>query len=110
MIFPEGHRTRNGEIQPPMPGIHLLIKRSLAPIVPVGIAGAYQAWPHGQSLPRPAPLFCPAGPGTVAASIGPPLDTRRLAELPREQVLQEIFDILKTQHARAERLRRRPSI
>jgi 1-acyl-sn-glycerol-3-phosphate acyltransferase len=107
LVFPEGHRTRDGAMRPLLPGIHLLVKRAPAPIIPIGIAGSYEAWPHGRPLPLPAPLFLPAGPGTLAVAIGRPLDGRRLAELPREQVLKELFEALTRMHAQAERLRRK---
>ena len=56
---------------PLMPGIHLLIKRTRAPIVPVGIAGAYDAWPIcAQVSAFPPPLFWPRRPGTIAISLG----------------------------------------
>lgn len=107
MIFPEGTRTPTGAVQPLMPGIHLLVKRAPAPIIPVGIAGAFEAWPSTRLLPVPAPLFVPAGRGTLAVAIGPPLDGRRLASLPREQVLQELREALQRMHERAEALRRK---
>ncbi len=107
MVFPEGNRTPDGTMQPLMPGIHLLIKRAPAPIIPIGIAGAYAAWPRWRLLPVPAPLFMSAGPGTLAVAIGRPLDGRRLAALPREQVLKELFDAIQRMQERAERLRRK---
>ena len=106
-IFPEGERTRDGQITPLRPGVLLLIKKMQMPIVPIGIAGAYHAWPRWRSYPIPAPLFLPAGPGTIAVSVGPPLDSRRFVDLPREQVLAELFVELQKQKERAERLRRK---
>ena len=105
LIFPEGQRTYDGSINPPRPGVALLIKKSQAPVVPVGIAGAYQAWPRHRLFPIPAPLFLPAQRGRIAVSIGRPLDGRRLAELPREQLLDELFQELKKVHDKAQRLR-----
>jgi 1-acyl-sn-glycerol-3-phosphate acyltransferase len=85
----------------------LLIKRTQAPIVPVGIAGAYDAWPRWRTLPTPAPLFCPSVTGAIAVVVGKPLDPRRYAEMPREAALQELHAKIAEVHARAERLRRR---
>jgi 1-acyl-sn-glycerol-3-phosphate acyltransferase len=107
VIYPEGERTRHGKMNPLKPGIHLLIKRTLAPIVPVGIAGAYDAMPHWAWLPRPAPLFWPAGRGTLSISLGKPLDPRRYAEMPRDQALRELYDKIYAEQQRAEQLRRR---
>jgi len=108
LVFPEGTRTRDGMIHPLKPGVHLLIKRVQAPIVPVGIAGAYEAWPVWRKYPIPAPLFLPPTGRTVAVSVGQALDGRRYAELPREQALAELLQEIKKAAARAERLRRRP--
>jgi len=107
LVFPEGERTYDGKMSPLRAGVSLLIKRSQAPVVPVGIAGAYETWPRQRGFPIPAPLFLPEQLGTIAVSIGRPLDGRQLAELPREKLLADLFDELKKAHDRAERLRKR---
>jgi 1-acyl-sn-glycerol-3-phosphate acyltransferase len=107
VVFPEGERTPHGRMQPLRPGIHLLIKRMDMPIVPVGIAGAYDAWPIWRPLPVPAPLFFPAAKGTIAASIGPPIPSRKFTDWPREKILEELFGMLQRQSECAERLRRK---
>jgi 1-acyl-sn-glycerol-3-phosphate acyltransferase len=110
VIFPEGERTGDGKVHPFRPGIHLLIKRIEMPIVPVGIAGAYDAWPRWRAYPIPAPLFLPAGKGTMAVSIGPPVNSRCFADTPRERVLADLFGRIQDVQERAERLRRRPDL
>jgi 1-acyl-sn-glycerol-3-phosphate acyltransferase len=105
VVFPEGSRTSDGLVQPLRPGIHLLIKRAQAPIVPVGIAGAFDAMPHWRTVPTPAPLFWPGCRATIAVSIGRPLDARKFAELPRAKALVELLGEIETVWRRAERLR-----
>jgi 1-acyl-sn-glycerol-3-phosphate acyltransferase len=110
VVFPEGERTSDGRMQALRPGIHLLIKRTQAPIIPIGVAGAYGAWPRWRAYPVPAPLFwpCPGSerwPGAIAVSIGRPLEARRFAELPRRQALQELFREIEKCWRRAQRLR-----
>jgi 1-acyl-sn-glycerol-3-phosphate acyltransferase len=107
MMFPEGERTWTGAVQPLKPGVSLLIKRVPAPIVPVGIAGAFDAWPRTRTLPRPAPLFLPAGRASIAVSVGRPLDPRRFVGLPRDAVLSELAQVLRKAKERAEHLRGR---
>ena len=107
VIFPEGARTEDGAMHPLKPGIHLLIKRAKVPVVPVGIAGAYDAWPIWRSYPIPAPLFLPPAPGTISVSLGQPLDGRLYADMPREQALGELFEKIHAEQMRAEKLRRR---
>jgi 1-acyl-sn-glycerol-3-phosphate acyltransferase len=105
VVYPEGTRTEDGRIQPFRPGIQLLIKRTEAPIVPIGIAGAVEAWPYWRPMPYPAPLFPPAG-GGVAAVVGPALEAKRIASLPRAKMLTELFEVISGLKERAERLRR----
>jgi 1-acyl-sn-glycerol-3-phosphate acyltransferase len=108
LVFPEGHRTRDGKMRPLMPGVQLLIKRVQAPIVPIGIAGAYAAWPHGQKLPYLAPIFLPPGLGTIGVAVGRPLAADRYAEMPREQLLTELYGELQKMRARADEIRLKP--
>lgn len=43
-LFPEGTRSENGELQPAKPGIGFLVSKGQAPVVPVYVHGAYDAW------------------------------------------------------------------
>ena len=107
VVFPEGERTEDGKMLPLKPGISLLIKRVNAPLIPIGIAGAHAAWPRHQLLPLPAPLFMPPWAGTMAVSVGPALDGKRFADLPRDQLLKDLFGELQKVQLDAERLRRK---
>jgi 1-acyl-sn-glycerol-3-phosphate acyltransferase len=52
LVFPEGTRTPDGKLQPAEPGLGLLIAKTRAPVVPMRIFGAYDAWPiHGRIHP-----------------------------------------------------------
>lgn len=53
VMFPEGTRSVDGEFKPLKLGFCALARRSKSSLMPVGIEGAYQAYPRGQSLPRP---------------------------------------------------------
>jgi 1-acyl-sn-glycerol-3-phosphate acyltransferase len=109
LVFPEGERTWTGRMQPLKPGVHLLMKRSAVPIVPVGVAGAFEAYPRTRKLPRISPPFLPATDATVAVSVGPALNPHRYLDWPREQMLEELFNKIHEQQQRAERLRRKPA-
>ena len=52
-IYPEGTRTRDGSLQEFKGGAVLAARMAKVPIVPVGIRGAFEAWPRGKSIPRP---------------------------------------------------------
>lgn len=109
LIFPEGQRSFDGVMQAFRPGVHLLIKRTDAPIVPVGIAGAHEALPRGRKypIPTPSPIFFGPGPSTLAVSVGKPIPASRYKGMPREQVLRELFEEVKKVQEEAERLRRK---
>jgi 1-acyl-sn-glycerol-3-phosphate acyltransferase len=47
LVFPEGSRTTDGVLHPGLPGIGFVIAKTLAPVVPMRIFGAYEAWPIG---------------------------------------------------------------
>lgn len=54
--FPEGRRSLDGELQSFMPGIGRLVQEPDWLVVPVHIAGAFEAWPRSRRLPRLRPL------------------------------------------------------
>lgn len=50
LVFPEGTRSPDGSLQPAQPGVGLVIAKSRAPVVPMRIFGAHQAWPIGGKI------------------------------------------------------------
>lgn len=65
VMFAEGTRSRDGQLQPFKSGVATLAVWTGAPIVPIGILGAHSVWPPGQSLPK--------WHGQVRIRIGKPL-------------------------------------
>src|SRR6476469_10742493 len=61
LVFPEGQRTPDGELQPAQPGLGLVIAKTLAPVVPMRIFGAYDAWPRGSNKIRLYPITIVVG-------------------------------------------------
>ncbi|RPJ60337.1 MAG: hypothetical protein EHM23_10795 [Acidobacteria bacterium] len=53
LIFPEGTRSRTGQLQGFKPGLGLLARELNVPIVPAYIGGTREALPVGRLLPRP---------------------------------------------------------
>jgi len=47
VLFPEGTRSKDGHLQPGRPGIGLIIAKTLAPVLPMRIFGAHEAFPKG---------------------------------------------------------------
>src|SRR5262245_60021839 len=76
-----------------------------APIIPVGIAGAYDALPRTQALPQFTPLFMPSSRGGVAVAVGEKIDGNRCADMEREPMLEELRLAIQKMKDRAEKLR-----
>ena len=53
VIFPEGARTRTGELMEFKKGVSILSKELDVPIVPTAIIGAYEAWSIYDKFPKP---------------------------------------------------------
>jgi 1-acyl-sn-glycerol-3-phosphate acyltransferase len=64
LVFPEGQRTPDGNLQPAQPGLGLVIAKTLAPVVPMRVFGAYDAWPIHEEWPRP---------GRITIIVGEPI-------------------------------------
>jgi 1-acyl-sn-glycerol-3-phosphate acyltransferase len=56
LIFPEGTRSRDGKIQPGQAGIGMIVAKTLAPVVPMRIFGAFEAFPRGGRQLRFSPI------------------------------------------------------
>ncbi len=53
ILFPEGTRTRDGQLQSVRSGIGLLAIKSEAPVVPVRVWGTFEAMGRGVHFPKP---------------------------------------------------------
>lgn len=82
-IFPEGTRSLDGELRTIKPGFVALIRRVRVPVIPVGIAGAFEAFPRGAWFPRPRP---------IRVVFGEAMDPARLAELSQSGRESELID------------------
>jgi 1-acyl-sn-glycerol-3-phosphate acyltransferase len=52
IVFPEGTRSRTGELGPFRAGVGMLVAGTDVPVVPCRLAGTYEAWPHDARWPR----------------------------------------------------------
>jgi 1-acyl-sn-glycerol-3-phosphate acyltransferase len=53
ILFPEGTRTRDGQLQPARSGIGLTVIKSDAVVIPVRTFGTYEAYGRHITIPRP---------------------------------------------------------
>jgi len=74
LVFPEGERTLDGRLQPALPGLGFVIAKTLAPVVPMRIFGAREAWPRGSGRVRFRPITVVVGEPIyfTAADLQPP--------------------------------------
>jgi 1-acyl-sn-glycerol-3-phosphate acyltransferase len=56
VVFPEGARTLDGELQPALPGLGFVIAKTLVPVLPMRIFGAHEAMPRGGGRLRFRPI------------------------------------------------------
>ena len=61
LVFPEGSRTLDGNLQPPQNGVGFVIAKTLAPVVPMRIFGAHRALPRGGGRLRLCPITIVVG-------------------------------------------------
>lgn len=61
ILFPEGTRSKTGEIGRFRSGIARLVAGTDVPVVPCHLGGAHAAFPKGAALPRPAKLILTIG-------------------------------------------------
>jgi len=95
LIFPEGSRTLDGEMTPFKRGVWLLLSRAKCPVLPVGIDGAFEAWPRGTSLPR---LF---RGNRVAIEVGEPIASEMLLAMKPDDGLALLAERINTLRLKA---------
>jgi 1-acyl-sn-glycerol-3-phosphate acyltransferase len=89
LIFPEGTRTRDGNVGQLKPGFLALARRSNAALLPVAIEGAFEAMPRRSLLPQPAMIY---------VQFGPPLYPAEFANWDDETLLQAIDERVRHCH------------
>jgi long-chain acyl-CoA synthetase len=86
--FPEGERSRSGQLQGFKPGVGMLLDHYQVPVIPAFIRGAHEALPRGRSWPK----FT-----RITIDFGQPLEPRQLdrqgrGDQPQDRISQGLFD------------------
>jgi 1-acyl-sn-glycerol-3-phosphate acyltransferase len=81
LIFPEGTRSRTGELLPFKKGGFIMAIKAGAPVVPIAIKGAREALRRGSFVIRPV---------TVTVRLGTPVETAGLTIEDRDEVIQRV--------------------
>jgi 1-acyl-sn-glycerol-3-phosphate acyltransferase len=83
IVFPEGTRSRTGELQPFKKGAFILAIQAQAPVIPVAIIGTGQAMRRGSRLIWPA---------RVRVRFGAPVPTAGLTYEDRDRLMEDVRD------------------
>ena len=81
LMFPEGTRSRTGELLPFKRGGFIMAFKAGAPVIPVAISGARAAMKKGSKIIRPV---------TVSVRIGEPIETASRSLEDREELINEV--------------------
>jgi 1-acyl-sn-glycerol-3-phosphate acyltransferase len=109
VVFPEGTRTPDGKMQPFLPGVALLVRRAKVPVVPVGIGGAYDAWPIHAKKPRWGPLWGLPKKEAIAVVIGQPIPPEVLVPMEPKKMLAYLTERVAELRERAYEKKRLPT-
>jgi len=102
ILFPEGTRSRTGNVEDGRPGAGLVALATKPRIIPVAIDGMQDVLPIGQTFPRIGKR--------VFIKFGPPLDYSEFYERPRtretaQALVDKVMEAIRDQHAEIRRLR-----
>lgn len=100
ILFPEGTRSRDGQIQKARSGIGLTVIKSEAPVIPVRVFGTFEAFNRTMKVPRPR---------RIAVKYGEPLDfsaeraeAKACAKERLKEIYQEVADRIMAEIAKLE--------
>ncbi|UCC49240.1 MAG: 1-acyl-sn-glycerol-3-phosphate acyltransferase [Gemmatimonadota bacterium] len=96
ILFPEGTRSRTGDVEEGRPGAGLLILATRPRVIPVAIDGMREVLPIGKIIPRIGKR--------IYIRYGPPLDYSEFLERPRtretaQAIVDKVIEAITAQHA-----------
>jgi len=97
LIFPEGTRTRDGNVGQLKPGFLALARRSKVPLLPVAIDGAFDSWPKWNLLP---------GLAVIHIRYAQPLSPDEVSQLDDASLLAEVDRRIRQTYALTREIRR----
>jgi 1-acyl-sn-glycerol-3-phosphate acyltransferase len=93
IIFPEGTRSKTGDIGRFKPGIGMLLAGSGVPVIPCFLEGAFRAWPKGRFFPWPTKITLRIGPPKQYAHFQPGKESGCAIAADLQSAVQEIKDL-----------------
>ena len=93
LVFPEGARTPNGNLQPALPGLGFIIAKTRAPVVPMRIFGSNEALPRGGGRLRFHPITVVIGRPMYFTELDISTDKKDLYQQLSRRVMNEIASL-----------------
>jgi 1-acyl-sn-glycerol-3-phosphate acyltransferase len=94
IMFPEGTRSRDGQLQPPKPGVGLFACRAQVPVVPARLFGSFEALGKGGKLPRfGSPVTVVYGPPMSPADYDDPNAGKERYQRASERIMAKIAQL-----------------
>lgn len=84
LVFPEGSRSYDGDLQEMRGGFITLLRRGKASLMPVGVDGCYEAMKIGTAFPRPRKIAIVYGQSIPHEEVAQMSDEELLALVERE--------------------------
>ena len=100
ILFPEGTRTKDGQLQPARSGIGLTVIKSSAPVVPVRVFGTFEAYGRHVKFPRPRRIMVKYGRPLNFEKLRAEAKTCDKARL--KEIYQQVADEIMTAIAKLE--------
>jgi 1-acyl-sn-glycerol-3-phosphate acyltransferase len=90
ILFPEGTRTVDGQLQPAKPGVGFMACKTQVPVVPVRIFGSFEAFGKGRKLRLGTPVTVVFGKPLLPSFYDDPKAGKERAQIASERIMTEI--------------------
>lgn len=90
IVFPEGTRSMDGQIQPFKTGVAMLAAALDIPVIPAYIQGTYDCMPKGRSWPKPGKVVVRLGQGLKLDS-----EQKRVTAQDYKMFTQKLYEAVK---------------
>jgi 1-acyl-sn-glycerol-3-phosphate acyltransferase len=100
ILFPEGTRSADGNLQPARSGVGLTVIKSTAPVVPVRVFGTFQAYNRHMRFPQPRRVSVKYGEPMLFEKLR--LEARSCSKERLKEIYQEVANQIMEKIARLE--------
>jgi 1-acyl-sn-glycerol-3-phosphate acyltransferase len=93
IVFPEGTRSPNGELQAPKAGVGLLACKAHVPVVPARVFGSFEAFGRDGKLHLGSPVSVTYGPPLLPEDYDPPGGGKERYERTASRIMEAVTRI-----------------